>query len=264
MPSAALCRRTALNVTSSPGLYTPRSLKTVPRSSGDASFRLNRYAEVPGLQTLVPVAPDIGDVAVLLGGDDEGELPPVVGVAQRRRRAPVARPSGPVVPVQATWLSRRTIETLAPATGSPVSSRVTKTSVLRGLSLTVIPRLVTWITDARTRLSPNGFELAIGAPFLDRGPDQPSSLRPARRFMSRPCDTMRSAAPPSRRSVPAPAGFAREPGLQIEQRRHQRAGARGAPPTGSRCGSCARRTAARRRRLLSHTPWPSPKLVNAR
>ena len=45
-----------------------------------------------------------------------------------------------------------------------MSSRVTKTSVFRGLSLTVIPRFVTWTTDARTRLAAYGFELAIGSP----------------------------------------------------------------------------------------------------
>ncbi len=45
------------------------------------------------------------------------------------------------------------IDTFAPATGAPVSSRVTKTSVFCGLSLTVMPRLVTWTTDARTRLA---------------------------------------------------------------------------------------------------------------
>ena len=56
------------------------------------------------------------------------------------------------------------METLAPGTGAPVSSRVTKTSVFRGLSLTVIPRFVTWMTDARTRLAAYGFESAIGSP----------------------------------------------------------------------------------------------------
>src|SRR5512143_3792712 len=73
-------------------------------------------------------------------------------------------PSGPVVPFQNTLLSSRTIDTAAPATGAPLSSLVTNTSVFCGLSLTLIPRLVTCTTDARARDLMYGLELAIGSP----------------------------------------------------------------------------------------------------
>ena len=63
----------------------------------------------------------------------------------------MATPSALVVPVQATWFSSVTIDTLAPSTGSALSRRVTNTSVFCGLSLTVRPRLVTWTTVARVR-----------------------------------------------------------------------------------------------------------------
>ena len=225
MPSAALCRRTALNVTSSPGLYTPRSLKTVPRRSGDASFRLNGTLKSqgcrPSFQSLPTYATSPSFSAVTMKANFHQ-----LSAFRRGVSGAVARPSDPVVPVQATWLSRRTIETFAPVTGSPVSSRVTKTSVLRGLSLTVIPRFVTWITDARTRLSPNGFELAIGAPSSTAVQTSPLPCGSAC-AMSRPWDTMRSAAPPSRRSVPGPAGFRANPGCRSSSVGIRARGARG-------------------------------------
>ena len=74
-----------------------------------------------------------------------------------------------------------TIETRAPGTGAALSSRVTKTSVFCGLSLTQIPRLVTWTRLARMiGLSSRVLDArAIGdrRAFLDRGPDQPGARR---------------------------------------------------------------------------------------
>ena len=44
-----LWRRIALSVTSSPSRYTPRSLNTVPLSSGEASARLNGMPKSHGI-----------------------------------------------------------------------------------------------------------------------------------------------------------------------------------------------------------------------
>src|SRR4030095_4216043 len=49
--------------------------------------------------TFVPIASDVRDVAVLLRGNDEGEFPPVVGIAQRRSgRECHAVATGPAAP----------------------------------------------------------------------------------------------------------------------------------------------------------------------
>ena len=86
-------------------------------------------AEAPGLDAFVPVAADVGDVAVLLRRDQEaGSSQSARGRAGRCRGAS-ARPSASVAPLQKTALSRSRMATRAPATGAPSSRRVTKTSV---------------------------------------------------------------------------------------------------------------------------------------
>ena len=56
-------------------------------------------AELPRQDAVVPVAADVGDVAVLLGRHDEGELGPVLRGSRRRVCGAIATPSAPVVPV---------------------------------------------------------------------------------------------------------------------------------------------------------------------
>ena len=86
-----------------------------------------------------------------------------------------------------TLLSRLTIDTRAPATGSPLSRRVTKTSVFCGLSLTLMPRFVTWTRSTRvsglSRVA--SARSAIGAPSSTAAqtrpvPPAPSALRRCR------------------------------------------------------------------------------------
>ena len=144
---------------------------------------VERDAELPRQDAFVPVAADVGDVAVLLRRDDERELPPVarrraarrLRARSRRRRAGGAGPD--------RLLSRSTIETFAPRTGAPLSRRVTKTSVFCGLSLTVIPRFVTWTSDGADAVSPSLRCLASRVnriAFLDRGPHEARAARSER------------------------------------------------------------------------------------
>ena len=117
----------------------------------------------------------------------------------------IAMPSAPVVPLQNTLLSSRTIETLAPATGAPVSRRVTKISVFCGLSLTLMPRLVTWTSEARV-LFPYVVVFGIVSPGFTAAHTIPVGFVPRAFDTSSPCDWMRSATTPNGRGVPAPAG----------------------------------------------------------
>ena len=124
-----------------------------------------------------------------------------------------ATPSSLVVPRQKVVLSLRTIETAAPATGAPVSSRVTNTSVFCGLSFTVRPRFVTCTIDAR-----------VGAPVADRArwcgrgcgrpsrPPTPGRCRPAtaRRRAAARATARDRASRGSWRAVAGASGAARE------------------------------------------------------
>ena len=120
-----------------------------------------------------------------------------------------AMPSAPVVPRQKVLLSTRTSDTLAPATGAPVSRRVTKIRVFCGLSLTEMPRLVTWMTEARVRASPASPDRCargMASPSFTAAHTSPLPFGFSAFDMSRPCDWIRSAVTPRRRAVPSPAG----------------------------------------------------------
>ena len=175
----------------------------------------------------------------------------------------IAMPSAPVVPVQWIWLSSRTIETRAPATGLPSSRRVTKISVLCGLSLTVMPRFVTWIIEARTRSLRNGAR-SIGSPSRTAAQTIPVGRPPRAVLRSSPCDSMRSAAPPRRRSRP---GSCRASGWGSAGATRAPASTRAARPRRPlpdvpKVPRVERQHAGRR--SFSHTPCPSPKLTNGR
>ena len=169
-------------------------------------------AELPRLDALGPVRADVGDVAVLLGRHEERELRlvPALRAAQRqRRRDRDAVGVGRAASRRPVFVERDDRD-LAPSTGSPLSRRVTKTSVFCGLSLTVRPRLVTWTTVARVaRL------VAVGPRSRDRSclprpPPTPGRCPPVRaRARSRPCDWMRSACGVRRRFCGAASGVRR-------------------------------------------------------
>ena len=97
-----------------------------------------------------PVAAEVGDVAVLLGSDEELEL---VATSIRRLRSGVSGAIADAVGAGGAAPERRVVgdrrsRRARPATGAPLSRRVTNTSVFCGLSFTVMPRFVTWTTVA--------------------------------------------------------------------------------------------------------------------
>jgi hypothetical protein len=90
--------------------------------------QVDTRAEIPGLNTFVPVASDVRDVAVFLGGYNKGELVPVVGIAEwclRSDRDAIG--SGRSSPERAVVGADD--GNVAPVTGAPVSRRVTNTNV---------------------------------------------------------------------------------------------------------------------------------------
>ena len=108
-----------------------------------------------------------------------------------------AMPWSSVLPVQNTLLSRRTIDTSALATGTPLSRRVTKTSVFCGLSLTVMPRLVTCTRVAIVLSPPYGRAWLSGCPGFTAAHTKPVPDGCSARDRSSPCDWMASAVRPS-------------------------------------------------------------------
>jgi len=135
--------------------------------------------------------------------------------SRRRIGGAIATPSVAVVPVQRDSPSAATIETRAPATGAAVSSRVTNSSVPCGLSLTLIARLVTCTTVARSigdsSRRRDARDCAIGSPSSTAAQTipVPDGLSVAER--SRPCDWMRSAVRPRRRCTAGTSGARRNP-----------------------------------------------------
>ena len=119
----------------------------------------------------------------------------------------MATPSAPVVPRQNVWLSVRTIDTAAPATGAPVSRRVTNTSVFCGLSFTVMPRFVTCTIDARVAASPPVVRRVRASMSPSRTAAHTRPVPAVRAGVtSRPCDCTRSGVTVSRRAMPSPGG----------------------------------------------------------
>ena len=178
----------------------------------------------------------------------------------------IATPSAPVVPVQNTLLSRRTIETFAPAhRRAGVEARDEDERVVR--AVLDGDAEVRDLDDRRAdaALASSRRELGNRLAFLDRGPDQAGRragrARPSGRARATQCGRPRRRGGARCRRRPASLS---NRGLQLQQRRHQTAaGAIGA----AHCRDVrevARVERQERAAAGSHTPWPSPKLVNAR
>ena len=99
------------------------------------------------------------------------------------------------------------METRAPSTGAASASRVTKTSVFWGLSLTLRPRPVTWTTELRAFTSVLARrERGIGVPSSSAAHTSPVPLAETSGARSRPKDWVLSAEGRRRRVVPGPSG----------------------------------------------------------
>ena len=137
------------------------------------------HAVVPRQHAFVPVAADVGDVAVLLGHDDEGEGLPVVRIAQPRLRrddgtvvASGARPRRTAVGTDDRHLRARNRRGVvepchedecvlrAVLDGDPEIGDLDDGRVCDGISGVIVP----------------GFRVGNGISFLDRGPDDPGAV----------------------------------------------------------------------------------------
>ena len=181
---------------------------------GPAQLRLRlleavRDPAVPGLDAFRPVAADVRHVAVLLRRDQERSSQKRSGLRSAVRGA-TAMPSSSVKPLQKTALSGVRMETRAPSTGVASSSRVTITSVRRGLSLTVSPRFVTWTTDERALGSLGCGVRASGRPSFSAAHTSPVPESDSTGRRSMPKDWMVSPFGVSRRTTGAPGGLSRK------------------------------------------------------
>ena len=228
-----------------------------------ASREIERHPELPRHHPFVPVAADVGDVAVLFGEDDERELRTSSSSSRERRgrrdRDARRRRS---FRSRALWLSSLTIETLRAGDGlAVIQARHEDQRVLRAV-LDGDAEIRDLDIDARTRYCVTAHSvdrLALthrgpddpGRPSAKRGPEiQPVRFDAVGRAAETPLQSrLLRASGRSSAAADTSAGIKSRSAIADAHCRTFR--------------SCARRTAAGPA-ARSHTPCPSPKLMNGR